>query len=34
MLPVDKGDHVFNGEGEQEWEIQDTTNIKFAIYGM
>jgi len=34
MLPADKGDHVFNGEGEQEWEIQGNTNIKFAIYGM
>lgn len=34
MLPVDKGDHVFNGEGEQEWEIQKDTTIKFAIYGM
>ncbi len=34
MLPVDKGHHVFNGEGEQEWEIQGNTDIKFAIYGM
>jgi hypothetical protein len=34
MLPVDKGDHVFNVEGEQEWEIQSNTGIKFAIYGM
>ncbi len=33
MLPVEKGDHVFNGEGEQEWEIQGNTNINFAIYG-
>ena len=33
MLPVEKGDHVFNGKGEQEWEIQGNTNVNFAIYG-
>ena len=33
MLPVAKGDHVFNGQGEQEWEIQRDTSVLFAIYG-
>lgn len=33
MVPVEKGDHVFNGEGEQEWEIQGNSDIDFAIYG-
>ncbi|CAF1141906.1 unnamed protein product [Rotaria sordida] len=33
MLPVAKGDYVFNGEGEREWEIQGNTNAEFAIYG-
>jgi hypothetical protein len=34
MFPVAKGHHVFNGEGQQEWEIQRDTTIQFAIYGM
>ncbi|CAF2869983.1 unnamed protein product [Rotaria sp. Silwood2] len=33
MLPVTKGDYVFNGDGEQEWEIQGNTNAEFIIYG-
>lgn len=33
MLPVAKGNHVFNGQGEQEWEIQRDTSVLFAIYG-
>lgn len=33
MVPVEKGDHVFNGEGEQEWEIEGNSDIDFAIYG-
>ena len=33
MLPVAQGDHVFNSGGEQEWEIQRNTDVKFAIYG-
>ncbi|CAF1462085.1 unnamed protein product [Adineta steineri] len=33
MVPVAKGDHVFNSEGEQEWEVQKTTDTEFAIYG-
>jgi hypothetical protein len=34
MLPVAKGDHLFNSGGEQEWEIMRDTNVQFAIYGM
>ncbi|CAF0976819.1 unnamed protein product [Rotaria sordida] len=33
MLPVAKGDHLFNSGGEQEWEIQRDTDTQFAIYG-
>ena len=33
MLPVHKGDHIFNSGGEQEWEIQRDTDTQFAIYG-
>ncbi|CAM4897569.1 unnamed protein product [Rotaria socialis] len=33
MFPVAKGNYVFNGEGEQEWQIQRNTNTQFAIYG-
>ncbi|CAF2320775.1 unnamed protein product [Rotaria sp. Silwood2] len=33
MLPVAKGDHVFNSDGEQEWEVQRDTPTQFAIYG-
>ncbi|CAF0973748.1 unnamed protein product [Rotaria sp. Silwood1] len=33
MLPVAKGDYVFNGEGDQEWEIQGNTDAQFTIYG-
>jgi hypothetical protein len=34
MLPVAKGDHLFNSGGEQEWEIMRDTNVQFAIYGV
>lgn len=34
MLPAAKGNYVFSGDGEQEWEIQRYTDTKFAIYGM
>ena len=33
MLPVHKGDHMFNSGGEQEWEIQRDKATQFAIYG-
>lgn len=34
MFPVATGDHIFNGKGEQEWEIQRDTETQFVIYGM
>ncbi len=34
MFPVATGNHIFNGHGEQEWQIQRDTDITFAIYGM
>lgn len=34
MLPVDKGNHIFNHYGEQEWTIQKDTVIRFAVYGI
>ncbi|CAF0745015.1 unnamed protein product [Adineta steineri] len=33
MFPVSKGQHIFNGKGEQEWEIQRDTDIEFVIFG-
>lgn len=33
MLPVSKGDYIFNAEGDQEWQIQRNSETKFAIYG-
>jgi hypothetical protein len=33
MVPVEKGDHIFNGKGEQEWEVQASTDTNFAIFG-
>ena len=33
MLPVAQGDHVFNSDGQQEWEIKRDSDTKFAIYG-
>jgi hypothetical protein len=33
MFPVDKGHHIFNDQGEQEWQIQRDKSIKFVIYG-
>jgi hypothetical protein len=34
MLPVDKGEHVFNSHDGQEWQLLRDTDTKFAIYGM
>jgi hypothetical protein len=34
MLPVAKGDHLFNSGGDQEWEIERAKDTEFAIYGM
>jgi hypothetical protein len=34
MFPLATGNHIFNGHGEQEWQIQRDTDITFAIYGM
>lgn len=33
MLPVQKGEHLFNRHGDDEWEIQRDSNVLFAIYG-
>jgi hypothetical protein len=33
MLPLAKGEHVFNANGEQEWQIQQDTDVHFAVYG-
>lgn len=34
ILPVDKGENVFNRQGDDEWEILRDTNVLFAIYGV
>ena len=33
MLPVEKGEHLFNRHGDDEWEIQRDSKVLFAIYG-
>jgi len=34
MFPIGKGGHTFNGNDEEEWEIQKDTDTVFVVYGM
>lgn len=33
LVPIVKGDHIFNSDGDQEWRIESNSDVKFAVYG-
>ena len=33
MVPMVKGDHIFNSAGEQEWQIDNDVDVEFSVYG-